>query len=59
MPYHMEHHAYPNIPFHQLPKLHALLKEAAGGAPSWSQKWHPDGQNGYIDFNFKYVKSIL
>ena len=27
MPYHAEHHAFPAIPYHALPKLHALLKE--------------------------------
>lgn len=27
MPYHAEHHAYPAVPFHALPKLHEELKE--------------------------------
>lgn len=27
MPYHAEHHAYPAVPFHALPKLHAELRE--------------------------------
>lgn len=27
MPYHVEHHAYPAVPFHALPRLHALLAE--------------------------------
>jgi len=27
MPYHAEHHAYPALPFHALPKAHALLKD--------------------------------
>ncbi|MGI4776507.1 MAG: fatty acid desaturase [Janthinobacterium lividum] len=27
MPYHVEHHAYPAVPFHALPKLNALLGE--------------------------------
>ncbi|MGR3712214.1 MAG: fatty acid desaturase [Shimia sp.] len=26
MPYHAEHHAFPNVPFHHLPALHAELK---------------------------------
>lgn len=26
MPYHAEHHAYPSVPFHALPKLHQELK---------------------------------
>jgi fatty acid desaturase len=25
MPYHVEHHAYPSVPFHALPKLHAIV----------------------------------
>ena len=25
MPYHVEHHAYPSVPFHALPRLHALV----------------------------------
>ena len=25
MPHHAEHHAYPAVPFHALPRLHALL----------------------------------
>lgn len=27
MNYHIEHHMYPMVPYHQLPKLHALLKD--------------------------------
>ena len=27
MPYHVEHHAYPAVPFHALPRLNALLAE--------------------------------
>jgi fatty acid desaturase len=26
MPYHAEHHAYPSVPFHALPRLHELLR---------------------------------
>ncbi len=26
MPYHVEHHVFPAVPFHQLPRLHALIK---------------------------------
>lgn len=26
MPYHVEHHVYPSVPFHQLPALHGLIK---------------------------------
>jgi fatty acid desaturase len=27
MPYHVEHHAYPSIPFHALPKLHRIVAD--------------------------------
>jgi fatty acid desaturase len=27
MPYHAEHHLYPAVPFHQLPRLHALVAD--------------------------------
>jgi fatty acid desaturase len=26
MPYHVEHHVYPNVPFHRLPALHRLIR---------------------------------
>lgn len=27
MPYHVEHHAYPNVPFHRLPEFHRLTRD--------------------------------
>jgi fatty acid desaturase len=27
MPYHVEHHAYPSVPFHALPKLNPLIRD--------------------------------
>ena len=27
MPYHVEHHAYPAVPFHALPRLHAIVDD--------------------------------
>jgi len=27
MPYHVEHHAFPSVPFHALPRVHALVRE--------------------------------
>jgi fatty acid desaturase len=27
MPYHVEHHVYPAVPFHQLPALHGLMRD--------------------------------
>ena len=30
MPYHAEHHAYPDVPFHRLPELHAMARPHLG-----------------------------
>ena len=27
MPYHVEHHVYPSVPFHKLPALHGLMRD--------------------------------
>jgi fatty acid desaturase len=27
MPYHVEHHVYPAVPFHNLPALHHLIRD--------------------------------
>jgi fatty acid desaturase len=27
MPYHAEHHAYPGVPFHALPRLHERVQD--------------------------------
>ena len=38
MPYHVEHHAYPAVPFHKLPAFHAVLRDhltaTANGYPA-------------------------
>lgn len=47
MPYHAEHHAYPIVPFHQLPAFHAIaeahLKET---------------EQGYARFNRKFASAL-
>lgn len=45
MPYHAEHHAYPAIPFHALPKLHDLIID---------EITHKD--ESYPDFHIKVIK---
>jgi len=36
MPYHVEHHAYPAVPFHALPRVHALIgRQARVVAPGY------------------------
>ena len=47
MPYHAEHHAYPTVPFHALPKLHELTKSHLGVT-----------QDGYVAFNLDYAKKV-
>jgi fatty acid desaturase len=43
MPYHVEHHSYPAVPFHQLPALHAAirshLKVTAHGYASFTRSY--------------------
>ena len=48
MPYHAEHHAYPGVPFHALPKLHkGIFNELA------------HKEEGYIDFHLKVIQSKI
>lgn len=43
MPYHAEHHAYPAVPFHRLPRFHALTRAHL-----------KETQRGYADFATSY-----
>ena len=27
MPYHVEHHVWPQVPYHRLPELHGMMKD--------------------------------
>jgi len=45
MPYHQEHHAWPNVPFYLLPELHRRV--TAGGARPKSD-CNPEGDDGYL-----------
>eukprot|EP00441_Pelagodinium_beii_P045543 CAMPEP_0197623002 /NCGR_PEP_ID=MMETSP1338-20131121/3091_1 /TAXON_ID=43686 ORGANISM="Pelagodinium beii, Strain RCC1491" /NCGR_SAMPLE_ID=MMETSP1338 /ASSEMBLY_ACC=CAM_ASM_000754 /LENGTH=366 /DNA_ID=CAMNT_0043192821 /DNA_START=69 /DNA_END=1169 /DNA_ORIENTATION=- len=50
MPYHVEHHAYPNVPFHKLQATHELVKsyytkQGLKAAPSGC---NPTGEDGYL-----------
>ncbi len=47
MPYHAEHHAYPNVPFHKLPDAHLLT------APHLTQI-----SDGYVDFAKTYTAPL-
>jgi len=47
MPYHVEHHTMPDVPFHQLPKLNALV-----------QGHHTETAPGYAAFTSDYARHL-
>jgi fatty acid desaturase len=47
MPYHAEHHVFPAVPFHQLPRFHALTR-----------KHLAETENGYRRFHAKYARAL-
>jgi len=48
MPYHAEHHVYPTVPFHQLPRLHTLMKTYVSNV-----------EPSYTTFNRLYFKQMI
>jgi fatty acid desaturase len=48
MPYHSEHHLFPNTPFFALPKLHALVKDRVAVEP-----------RGYIRGQIAVIRMLL
>ena len=47
MPYHAEHHAFPAVPFHRLPELHAIARDRLGTTSA-----------GYVRFNAGYARGM-
>lgn len=47
MPYHAEHHAYPGVPFHKLPRFHGIVREHLRTT-----------ENGYRRFHAKLAKTL-
>jgi fatty acid desaturase len=47
MPFHAEHHAYPGVPFHKLPRFHRLVREHLRVT-----------EEGYRRFHVKLAKSL-
>lgn len=47
MPYHIEHHMLPGVPFHQLPELHRLVKH-----------YLQQTSDGYIEFTQAYARTL-
>lgn len=56
MPYHSEHHAWPNIPFHMLPKLSKSIDERSSRPTSGCT---PTGERGYIALHANLLKRVL
>jgi fatty acid desaturase len=66
MPFHIEHHAWPTVPFHKLHTVHGLLMEAVGDiggsgednildSGETSSPLRGSGKGGYIGFNRRFV----
>jgi fatty acid desaturase len=47
MPYHAEHHAYPAVPFHRLPRFHQIVRDHLRTT-----------ERGYVRFNKHFAKSL-
>jgi fatty acid desaturase len=47
MPYHAEHHSYPTVPFHQLPRFHAIVAAHLQST-----------ENGYVRFHRKLAAGL-
>ncbi|NOD34114.1 MULTISPECIES: fatty acid desaturase [unclassified Ruegeria] len=47
MPYHAEHHSFPNVPFHHLPALH-----------HWMRAHLKSTSNGYTEFTKDYTRTL-
>jgi len=47
MPYHTEHHVYPTVPFHQLPRLHKLMSASL-----------VEVDESYMHFNARYMMQV-
>lgn len=47
MPYHAEHHAYPAVPFHKLPKFHDVVRDHLKST-----------ERGYVRFNRQYWAAL-
>jgi len=61
MPFHVEHHAFPNVPFHKLEAAHAMLKKAykRQGLKSAPTGCNPNGEDGYLSLHRVMFKRML
>jgi fatty acid desaturase len=47
MPYHAEHHSYPAVPFHKLPRFHGIVAAHLRST-----------ENGYVRFHRKLMDTF-
>jgi fatty acid desaturase len=47
MPYHTEHHVFPAIPFHNLPKFHDIIRDHLNVT-----------ENGYVRFHKQFIRDL-
>ncbi|CAK0811352.1 unnamed protein product [Prorocentrum cordatum] len=61
MPWHVEHHAWPNVPFHKLEMVHGMVKSAcqAQGLRAAPTGCDPDGGVGYIGIQKQMFQRML
>lgn len=56
MPYHSEHHAWPSVPFHKLPKVNILISDKVNTRDSVG--CNPTGKGGYFGVHTGFVRQI-
>jgi len=61
MPWHVEHHAFPNVPFHKLQATHEMIKTAYAkeGLEEVPSGCNPDGKGGYLGLHAKMFKLMV
>lgn len=61
MPYHVEHHAWPNVPFLKLQAAHELVKDAykKQGFMKIPTGCSPSGEGGYLNLHWVNFKRML
>mmetsp|Transcript_11021 Transcript_11021/g.19236 ORF Transcript_11021/g.19236 Transcript_11021/m.19236 type:complete len:88 (+) Transcript_11021:177-440(+) len=60
MPYHIEHHAWPTVPFYRLGEAHRLLVEGMANVDLFDEgeidtELAGSGKRGYVSFNFAFL----
>jgi len=55
MPFHAEHHAWPQVPFYLLPELHLMVRENIK-KEKLKVGCTPTGENGYFDIHFYFFR---